>query len=180
MMATPAIRLNAVLPAVPPPPPPAKEKEAPAKAEKPAAKPPAEPGKPEVKAPPKDEKPKPSDDKPKEEAKAKPVAPPVAAVPAIAIAAPAIAGGAVNFQSAGHYAGDTFNGLKLLDEKGQTCPIAGVMARTAAAAGGPLRITYELTFAPKKDQAAPSKLVFAGSKTVTVEVPFTLKDVQLK
>jgi outer membrane biosynthesis protein TonB len=179
MMATPAIRLNAVLPALPPPPP-AKEKEAPAKAEKPAAKPPAEPAKPEVKAPPKDEKPKPSDEKPKEEAKAKPVAPPVAAVPAIAIAAPAVAGGAVNFQSAGHYAGDTFNGLKLLDEKGQSCPIAGVTAHAAAAAGGPVRVTYELTFAPKKDQAAPSKLVFSGSKTVTVEVPFTLRDVPLK
>jgi hypothetical protein len=181
MMPGRAIRLNAVLPAVPPPAAPVKEKEAPAKEEKPAAKPPAKTDKPELKAPAKDEKPIANDDKPKEEAKAKAVAPPAPAVPAIAIAAaPAGAGGWADFQSTGRYPGDTFNGLKLLDEKGQTCPIAGVAAKTAAAAGGPIRVTYELTFAPKKDQAAPAKLIFSGSKTVTVEVPFTLKDVPLK
>jgi hypothetical protein len=192
MMTAPAMRLNAVVPpppvALPQPVPPEKPAPAPAKEEKPADK----EAKSETKTPAKDEKPaaakeaksetKPAaaEEKPKakEPPQVRPV-PAVAALPAGAFPAAGFAGQLRPFDPAARF-GDSFNGIKLLDEKGQGCPIMGVSTRAEAAPAGPVRITYELTFAPKKEQATPAKLVFSGSKKVTVEVPFTLKDVPLK
>jgi hypothetical protein len=184
-MSMPAIRLNAVLPAVPPPAPaPAeKPKDAPAKEEKPKEEKPKEPTreekpkepvkeeKPPAKAPPKDEKPA---------AKEKPAAPVPAALPAIAVAPPAVGGVWRDVASTQQATGDSFNGLSLLDEKGNKYSVSRVSTQFKAAAAGSVQLTYEITFAPKKDQGTAAKLVFSGSKTVAVEVPFTLKDVLLK
>ena len=41
-----------------------------------------------------------------------------------------------------------------------------------------LLITFVLTFQAKEGQK-PAKLVFKGSKSVSVDIPFTLKDVKL-
>jgi hypothetical protein len=158
-MSTPAIRV-APAAVVPPPvapaaPPPAdKPKDKPAKEEKPQAKPPA-------KEPP-----------------AAPAAgaPPVAA-PAIALA-PAAA--QINARRGAGHVGDMFNGLSLVDDKGTKFSIVRVGVVAQAAAAGAVATTYEITFEPKNDQGEPSKLIFSGSKTVTVEVPFTLKDVPLQ
>jgi hypothetical protein len=69
-------------------------------------------------------------------------------------------------------------GLNLFDDKGQRLPLA-LTASSVRAANNV--VTYEYTFQcrPQNGQGDPAKLVFAGSKTVTVEVPFTLKDVPL-
>jgi hypothetical protein len=170
MMSTPAIRLNAVLPAVPPPAPAAAEKpkEAPAKEEK--SKEPVKEEKPQAKTPAKDEK---------LPAKDKPVAA-VPAVPAIAIAPPGAGLVVTDVASTQQTTGDSFNGLSLLDEKGNKYTVSRVSSQFRVAPAGNVQPTYEITFAPKKDQGAAAKLVFSGSKTVAVEVPFTLKDVPLK
>ena len=73
------------------------------------------------------------------------------------------------------------NGLSLIDDKGnvikqtgtqiqfQTTVINGVVMTTQV---------YLLTFQADKDQE-PAKLVYSGRKILSVEVPFTLKDVPL-
>jgi hypothetical protein len=159
---TPAIRVKLAAPVAPPaaaPPPPA-----------PAEKPKEEK--------PKDDKgraDKPKDEKPqaKEQVKEKPL-------PAPPVAVRAVAGAALNLGARGHHAGDAFNGLSLVDDKGKTIPLVGVGVTASAVVGGQLMQTYELTFELKKDQAEPAKLIFSGSKVVMVEVPFTLKDVPLQ
>jgi hypothetical protein len=67
-----------------------------------------------------------------------------------------------------------YNGLTLQDEKGGYLPC---QIRTQWRAGGDGRpqMEYVLTYRAKKDVAA--RLVFSGRRTVTLDVPFTLKDV---
>jgi hypothetical protein len=158
------------LPAVPPPAPaPAeKPKDAPAKEQKPKEPPKEE--KPQAKTPAKDEK---------LPAKDKPVAA-VPAAPAIAIAPPAAGLVVTDVASTQQTTGDSFNGLSLLDEKGNKYTVSRVSSQFRVAPAGNVQPTYEITFAPKKDQGAAAKFVFSGSKMVAVEVPFTLKDVPLK
>lgn len=170
MMATPVIRFNAFLPA-------------PLPVAQPAVVPPAEPIKEKPSDKPKQAPAKEAKTPAKEQVKDKPVAaqppPPPVAVPAIAIA-PAFGGGPGAFGGGARYPGNVFNGLKLVDEKGKSFPITRVSANSRVAAAGAIETTYELTFETKKGQDQPAKLIFSGSRTVTVEVPFTLKDVPLK
>jgi hypothetical protein len=72
------------------------------------------------------------------------------------------------------------NGLELLDEKGNVIPCIGAgMVGRGAPGGGAVTFEHQMTFQLKKDQK-PAKLVFKGSKSVNVEIPFTLKNVPLK
>jgi hypothetical protein len=41
-------------------------------------------------------------------------------------------------------------------------------------------MTYSFTFKPGEKQGEPAKLVLSGSRMLSVEVPFTLKDVPVK
>jgi hypothetical protein len=149
-----------ILPAPPPPAPPAK-KEAPAEKKKDA---PAEKTKGEPTEKPKEAPAKGGEAK-KAEAKQAVQVQAVAQVKAApAIARPIAFGGA--------------NGLKLVDAKGKEYQLVGVMFKAFAPGGPP---TMEYTFKPAtKDQGEPAKLIFSGSPAVTLEVPFTLKNVPVK
>jgi hypothetical protein len=71
-------------------------------------------------------------------------------------------------------------GLKLVDDKGK--PVEGQninLQFKAAQPGAPLTPEWVLTFPLKKDQTEGGKLTFSASKTVTVDIPFTLKDIVL-
>jgi hypothetical protein len=152
--ATPAIRLNPAVPVKAPAPP----------AEKPKAAAPEN----------RKEAPAKTDDgKAKEEVKAKPAAPPAAPLPGIAAAPAAFAANA-------RFPGNVFNGLSLVDEKGKSFPIIRVSATSQVLVAGRVETRYEITFEAAKDRSAPAKLVFSGSRPVTVDIPFTLKDVPLK
>lgn len=156
----PAIRANPAVPA-------------------PVVPPPAD--KPKAAAPEKKEAPtKPDDGKVKEEAKPKPAAPAGVPPPGIGVAQAAIAPPGISAQTgAARYPGNVFNGLSLVDEKGKRFSITRVGANSQVLAGR-IQTRYEITFEKAKDQDAPAKLVFSGSRNVTVDVPFTLKDVPIK
>jgi hypothetical protein len=179
-MSAPMIRFNAIKAVAPPPPvalpavpPPAeKPKEPLPKDEKAPAK---EPGKDKEAAQPDKA---PAKEQPKEKQAAVP--PPPAAPVARVIAAPAIAVGQADFSSAGRPAGTSFSGLSLMDEKGKSWQIVNVNVSTRVGAAGTVENTYELTFEAKDKQGEPAKLIFSGSKTVAVDVPFTLKRVPLQ
>jgi hypothetical protein len=82
-------------------------------------------------------------------------------------------GAAVPTQVAG------YNGLHLFDDKDN--PIQMFPMRTQAAAT-PAGIVWDYTFAYQANAGTgePAKLVFAGSRTVTISIPFTLTDVPLR
>ncbi len=71
------------------------------------------------------------------------------------------------------------DGLALLDEKGNT--LAPTQTQVAIQ-GGPGGFVQDITmeFKLEKDAPAPAKLIFSGTRLVTLDVPFTLKDVPLK
>jgi hypothetical protein len=71
------------------------------------------------------------------------------------------------------------NGLTLQDDKGQALPLT-VAEGQAHNDGNTILWEYKFTCKPQKDQGVPAKLVFNGTRTVTVDVPFTLKDVPLQ
>ncbi|HKB37559.1 MAG TPA: HEAT repeat domain-containing protein [Gemmataceae bacterium] len=72
------------------------------------------------------------------------------------------------------------NGVELLDEKGNVIPCVGSgMVGRGAPGGGGITFEHQMTFQLQKDQK-PAKLVYKGSKSVNVEIPFTLKNVPLK
>jgi hypothetical protein len=66
--------------------------------------------------------------------------------------------------------------FSLVDDKGNFLPPVGTGINTNPAKG----IEYDLTYQPQKDQGEPAKLVFSISKSVTIDVPFTLKNVPLQ
>jgi hypothetical protein len=70
-----------------------------------------------------------------------------------------------------------YNGLTLQDEKGGYLPCQIRQQWRGAAPGAPVKMEYVLTYTAKKDVAA--RLVFSGRRLVTIEVPFTLKDVAI-
>ena len=72
-----------------------------------------------------------------------------------------------------------FNGLTVEDEKGNVLPLQATNAQAVQAGN---RVVWQYTFAlpEQKGQGAPAKLVYSGSKLVTVDVPFTLKDVPVQ
>jgi hypothetical protein len=73
------------------------------------------------------------------------------------------------------------NGLSLLDDKGAVIPaqVTGVSQQFNKGDRVP-KMTYSFTFKPGEKQGEPAKLVLSGSRTLSVEVPFTLKDVPVK
>ena len=68
--------------------------------------------------------------------------------------------------------------LVLMDDKGTAIP-SQISAVSQEVNDGLLKITYSLTCKPGEKQTA-AKLVLNGSRTLTVEAPFTLKDVPLQ
>jgi hypothetical protein len=117
---------------------------------------------------PKETPPKAEKEKAKEEVKIKPDAPPGIAR-ATALANPPL-----------RYPGNMFNGIMLVDENGKSFPINRINASTQAGGAGNVKMQYELTFEATKELGAPTKLIFSGSRIVTLDVPFTLKDMPLK
>jgi hypothetical protein len=73
------------------------------------------------------------------------------------------------------------NGLALLDDKGAVIPaqVTGVSQQFNKGDRVP-KMTYSFTFKPGEKQGEPAKFVLSGSRTLSVEVPFTLKDVPAK
>ncbi len=70
------------------------------------------------------------------------------------------------------------NGVTLEDEKGKVIQVIGSNANVRREAKGGVVLEHIMVFQPAKDQT-PAKLVFSGSKTVTIDIPFTLKNVML-
>jgi hypothetical protein len=68
-------------------------------------------------------------------------------------------------------------GLALYDAKGQPIPMGVTMAQ-ARHDGKTMMWEYTMTCQPEKGQEA-SKLVFSGTRVVTIDIPFELKDVPL-
>ena len=91
-------------------------------------------------------------------------------------AAPAQAGAV--FVNARRAVYANFNGLSLLDEKGQGYQLVGVNSQ-GRANGKTIVYEYTLTYKLAKGQGDPAKLIFSGQRLVTVDIPFTLKDVPL-
>ncbi len=75
------------------------------------------------------------------------------------------------------------NGLAVLDDKGNTLPVqmGAQQFRMVAQPGGGniLSATYTMICQPGKGQGEPAKLVYLGRKRLTIDIPFTLKDVPL-
>jgi hypothetical protein len=75
------------------------------------------------------------------------------------------------------------NGLAVLDDKGNTLPVqmGAQQFRMVVQPGGGnvLTATYTMICQPGKGQGDPAKLVYLGRKRVTIDIPFTLKDVPL-
>jgi hypothetical protein len=69
-----------------------------------------------------------------------------------------------------------------LDDKGETVKLTGVQMQFTPVVAGPAGIVnslqHVLTFQAEKGQE-PAKLVYSGRKSLSVEIPFTLKDVPL-
>jgi hypothetical protein len=65
----------------------------------------------------------------------------------------------------------------LLDARGRPLPLAGGEVRGSLNKG--IRHDMTLLYQPPPDQAPPARLLYVGRRIVTVEVPFTLKDVPL-
>jgi hypothetical protein len=104
---------------------------------------------------------------------APPGIPPPAAGAGIAIAPPPV-------MPPQHFA---FNGLTLRDAKGNILPatIEFHWKRPGGFVLGNRRMEYIATYKPAdKDAPQPAKLVFTGRRDVSVSIPFTLKNVELK
>ena len=69
------------------------------------------------------------------------------------------------------------NGITMEDDKGNVIQVVGTNQIFRRGAAGIL-VEHVMVFLPKKDQK-PTKLVFSGSKSVAIEVPFALKNVTL-
>jgi hypothetical protein len=71
--------------------------------------------------------------------------------------------------------GTPYHELSVVDDKGNFLPPASLSFNANAANGTELVLTCQ----PGKGQGEPAKLVFSVSKSVTLDVPFTLKNVPL-
>ena len=77
-------------------------------------------------------------------------------------------------------AGDPFSDFSVTSIS-PPCATFGWQSQTfdlCAPGGGAFTPEHHMTFQPQKDQKA-AKLVYKGSKSVNVEIPFSLKDVKL-
>jgi hypothetical protein len=72
-----------------------------------------------------------------------------------------------------------YQGLSLVDDKGVSLPVRVTVSKTART-GNSFVTTLTLVYQPEKGQGDPAKLLFSGSRMVTVDVPFTLKDVPVQ
>jgi hypothetical protein len=75
-------------------------------------------------------------------------------------------------------AGASPAGLSLLDDKGNAFDQGNVVPEQINDQNG-FRFQWVVSYTPKKGQGDATKLVFMGRKSLSVEVPFTLKDVTL-
>jgi hypothetical protein len=66
----------------------------------------------------------------------------------------------------------------LIDAQGKELPLIG-MTTDGRAPGNNVQIEHVLTFQARKGQADGAKLVYRASRTINLNVPFTLKDVPL-
>jgi hypothetical protein len=76
-----------------------------------------------------------------------------------------------------------FNGLTLRDDKGNllNASITFNWKKAGGFAPGNRRLEYVATYKPTgRDPAEPAQLVYTGRRSVTINVPFTLKDVVVK
>jgi hypothetical protein len=69
--------------------------------------------------------------------------------------------------------------LKLLDDKGKVISHTQSGVSVAKVGGGQRDLTYTLSYQLQKGQV-PAKLVYTGSRSVTLDIAFTLKDVPVK
>jgi hypothetical protein len=69
------------------------------------------------------------------------------------------------------------NGFEVLDEKGRPVTIASQSSRYQQNAGG--AVLREMTIQGISRNGQPKVVLFRGSKTHTVEVPFELKNIPL-
>jgi hypothetical protein len=70
-------------------------------------------------------------------------------------------------------------GLSLVDAQGKPYELVNIPRRGYRLANGVATHDLTLLFKPHKDQGDPAKLVYSSTRIVSVEVPFTLKDVPL-
>jgi hypothetical protein len=73
-----------------------------------------------------------------------------------------------------------YGGFNLLDADGKPIPYVGASSNLEMLPDRTYKQICTLTFKAGKDQADSAKLVFNGSRQVTVEVPFDLKDIPLQ
>jgi hypothetical protein len=93
-----------------------------------------------------------------------------AALPALGVAVVAIARPIA-------YYGSTM-GVTLRDDKDNILP-ARVMGTWNAVPGGKATLQYQLVYVTREKDGTPTKLVFSGRRTVSLNIPFTIKDIQL-
>lgn len=80
---------------------------------------------------------------------------------------------------------DSWNGLSIQDDNANTLPIDGSRQRVSVSlvhqANGPPKqiLNWTLVCVHEKDKGKPAKVVYLGRKSVSVEIPFALKDVPL-
>jgi hypothetical protein len=74
--------------------------------------------------------------------------------------------------------GSPAGGFRLLDDKGTVLPLSVQQVRGQANGEA---VTWQLTLAHKREagQGEPAKLAFHGSRTLTLDIPFMLKEVAL-
>ena len=74
-------------------------------------------------------------------------------------------------------AGPTADGLTLLDANGRVLEAVAVRASRADGTAGTVADRLHVRVTPKPGQGPPVRVLFAGARAVTVEVPFALADV---
>jgi hypothetical protein len=80
--------------------------------------------------------------------------------------------GGMSPYSAGH------NGLNLLDGKGNPLPLLPLQTQVQSN-GAAMLWDYTFLCQPQQDRGEPARLVFGGTRAVTIDIPFTLTDVPL-
>jgi hypothetical protein len=70
------------------------------------------------------------------------------------------------------------HGVRLVDGEGNVLPARIAVSRQRGPGGTPT-LEYQLEYTSPSGQGEPARLVFAGRKSVTIDVPFTLTDVPL-
>jgi hypothetical protein len=97
----------------------------------------------------------------------------VVPLPAV-VPPPVVGGGGIGVAPGG------WNGLTVQDDKGNSIPMNITQAQPVAKGANGLVWTVTMTVPTVKGQAEPAKLVYSGTKLVTVDVPFTLKNVPVQ